>query len=90
MVPNIKASATPTLDTPPEKPPKKEKDEEDEPKKKLHPFVEGLLMKLPDPDTDWPMDGRKKWLQAAVQVFELMYEDKEGTGSLKIEKDSAK
>jgi hypothetical protein len=42
-----------------------------------HPFVEGLLGKLPDSDTErvWSLEARKKWLEAAAKVFDLMYED---------------
>lgn len=39
----------------------------------LHPFVRGLLQKLPVPDTEWAVEGRAKWLTAAVNIFDLMY-----------------
>lgn len=39
----------------------------------LHPFVEGLLKTLPDPGADWAIGKRVKWLQAASNIFDLIY-----------------
>jgi hypothetical protein len=39
----------------------------------LHPFIKGLLDKLPEPETEWALEGRKKWLQTALNIFDLMY-----------------
>ena len=39
-----------------------------------HPFIEGLLQKLPKPDTEWPFEARKKWLLTASNIFDLMYQ----------------
>ncbi len=50
-----------------------------------HPFIAGLLKTLPEADSDWPMDARRKWLQAASHIFELIYKDSESKGSLRIE-----
>lgn len=50
-----------------------------------HPFIEGLLKTLPAADSDWPMDSRRKWLQAASHIFDLIYKDSESKGSLRIE-----
>lgn len=57
-----------------------------------HPFINGLLKTLPPADSDWPMDARRKWLQAASTIFEVIYKDSESKGSLRIEiqKDSAR
>jgi hypothetical protein len=49
-----------------------------EPENAIHPFIEGLLKTLPPPDTDWETEGRKKWLQAAAGIFDLMYKSKDG------------
>jgi hypothetical protein len=38
-----------------------------------HPFIEGLLNKLPKADTPWSLADRKKWLQTASNIFDLMY-----------------
>jgi hypothetical protein len=38
-----------------------------------HPFIKGLLDKLPTPETPWPKEARKKWLQTAINIFDLMY-----------------
>jgi hypothetical protein len=47
----------------------------------LHPFIQGLLSSLPEPETNWTMEGRAKWLQAAANIFDLMYK---GTGNITI------
>lgn len=44
-----------------------------QPKSSFHPFVEGLLQKLPPTETEWPLTDRRKWLQTAANVFDLMY-----------------
>jgi hypothetical protein len=41
----------------------------------MHPFIVGLLKTLPAADTSWPAEGRKKWLQAAENIFGLIYKD---------------
>jgi hypothetical protein len=48
-----------------------------------HPFIEGLLKTLPEPDTDWAAAGRIKWLQTAANIFDLMY--KGDGGGIKVE-----
>ena len=61
-------------------------------KKKRHPFIEGLLDKLPEEETEWTLEGRKKWLQTASNIFDLMYTapDSEGELSVTLAKTSAK
>lgn len=44
----------------------------------LHPFIQGLLTKLPEPDSEWAIDDRLKWLQTAANIFDLMYEGEGG------------
>jgi hypothetical protein len=39
----------------------------------VHPFVQGLLMSLPQPGTPWPLSERVDWLRAAVHSFNLIY-----------------
>ena len=39
----------------------------------LHPFVQGLLKTLPEPETEWPSSARVKWLQTAANIFDLIY-----------------
>ncbi|MGD0024848.1 MAG: hypothetical protein ABSC37_09515 [Xanthobacteraceae bacterium] len=46
-----------------------------------HPFVQGLLDTLPEPNTNWTVEGRAKWLQAAANIFDLMYK---GSGEIHI------
>ncbi len=48
---------------------------------KLHPFVQGLLDTLPAPQTNWTVEGRAKWLQAAANIFDLIYQ---GSGAIEI------
>jgi hypothetical protein len=38
-----------------------------------HPLIEGLFSKLPDPEAQWPLAARQKWLQTAASIFDLMY-----------------
>jgi hypothetical protein len=47
-----------------------------------HPFIEGLLKTLPEPGTQWSAQDRAKWLNAAAQIFGLIYE---GDGSLNVQ-----
>ena len=47
----------------------------------LHPFVQGLLDSLPEPETNWTVEGRAKWLQAAANIFDLMYK---GNGDISV------
>ncbi len=47
----------------------------------LHPFVRGLIEALPAPGTNWALEGRAKWLQAAANNFDLMYL---GSGTISI------
>ncbi len=47
----------------------------------LHPFIEGLLDTLPEPHTNWTIEGRAKWLQAAAHIFDLIYN---GSGEIDI------
>ena len=46
--------------------------------KALHPFIQGLLDALPEPGTNWALEGRAMWLQAAAFNFNLMYKGGEG------------
>ncbi len=41
----------------------------------LPPFVQGLLEILPEPGADWPPVKREQWLEAARNIFALMYGD---------------
>lgn len=48
----------------------------------LHPFIAGLLERLPEPDTEWSVAERVKWLQTAASIFGLIYQ---GEGDIKVE-----
>lgn len=50
-----------------------------------HPFIEGLLERLPQPDTVWSIEGRAAWLEAAASVFKLIYQ---GDGRITITAES--
>jgi hypothetical protein len=39
----------------------------------LHPFIQGLLKTLPEPETEWASPARVKWLQTAANIFDLIY-----------------
>ncbi len=44
----------------------------------LHPFIRGLLQKLPEPESEWSIEARAKWLITAANIFDLMYSDSGG------------
>lgn len=48
-----------------------------------HPFIVGLLERLPPLESDWDSERRAKWLQAAAQMFDLLYSG--DTGSIVVE-----
>ena len=50
----------------------------------INPFVEGLLKKLPEEGTEWTLEGRKRWLEAASHIFNLVYEGNEADRLLEI------
>lgn len=52
-----------------------------------HPFVEGLLQTMPEPGTLWAIEGRAAWLEAAANVFKLMYQ---GDGKITVSADVSK
>jgi hypothetical protein len=54
----------------------------------LHPFIQGLLDTLPEPGTNWAVEGRAKWLQAAGNIFDLMYKG-DGEITVKVEQNTA-
>jgi hypothetical protein len=92
--PAIKGSAITTApvvsEEEPEKPDKKRKHDEDE---RRHPLIAGLLKELPEPQTEWTTENRKKWLEMASTIFNVIYKDSDDSrGSLKVivEKSSAK
>lgn len=50
-----------------------------------HPLIDGLIKALPADGENWPLDSRKKWLQAAAMNFDFVYQDSpEETGALKV------
>ncbi len=55
----------------------------------LHPFIQGLLKTLPDPErqSEWPLALRVKWLQTAANIFDLLYE---GEGGIEVRAESGK
>jgi hypothetical protein len=92
VMPSIKASAaaTPAPEVEPEKTDKKKEKTEDERK---HPLIEGLLQELPPSKSEWSTEDRKKWLEMASTIFNVIYKDSDDSrGSLKVvvERNSAK
>ena len=47
----------------------------------LHPFIQGLLKTLPEPESEWSVADRAKWLRTAANVFGLIYK---GEGNITI------
>jgi hypothetical protein len=41
------------------------------------PLIQGLVQRLPAPDTVWSLDERAKWLRTAASIFDLVYTDSE-------------
>lgn len=52
-----------------------------------HPFIEGLLQTLPQPNTVWSIEGRASWLEAAATTFKLMYQ---GEGKITVKAEQPK
>lgn len=51
-----------------------------------HPFIIGLIQTLPEPNSEWKLQERRKWLLAAANIFDLIYVDSdEDGGGLTIE-----
>jgi hypothetical protein len=96
VIPPMQSAAAPAVNPPGDQntDKKKKKGEDGEEEKPLHPFIKGLLDKLPPADEEWSNDKRAKWLQAAVNIFDLMYtepeEDTKRTITIGFQKDSAK
>jgi len=92
--PALKASAAPaTPAVEPEDDEKKKNKENDDDKPRRHFLIEGLLNELPEPQTEWTTEDRKKWLEMASAIFNVIYKDSDDSrGSLKVvvEKNSAK
>jgi hypothetical protein len=38
------------------------------------PLIQGLVDRLPKPDSIWSLDDRVKWLRTAANIFVLIYE----------------
>jgi hypothetical protein len=56
-----------------------------------HPLIEGLFSKLPQPETEWSLQSRQKWLQTAANIFDLMYvpnEAEAGELAIRVERTS--
>jgi len=94
VMPSIKASSTPVL-TPEEEQeePEIEKKKKESERERRHPLIEGLLKELPEPQTEWTTEDRKKWLEMASTIFNVIYKGSDNNlSSLKvvIEKNSVK
>lgn len=50
----------------------------------LHPFIQGLLKTLPQPEEDWPVEARTKWLQTAANIFDLIYSGNDESSSISV------
>lgn len=71
----------------------KKKKKDDDSDERRHPLIEGLLKELPQPQSEWTTEDRKKWLEMASTIFNVIYKDSDDSrGSLRVvvEKTSAK
>ena len=41
-------------------------------------LIQGLVDRLPEPDSIWSLDDRVKWLRTAANIFALIYQCREG------------
>jgi len=57
----------------------------------LDPLIQGFLNKLPEPNSAWGIEGRKKWLQLVLGILDVMYTGAEEGKTLviKVENESA-
>jgi len=39
-----------------------------------HPFIEGLIQTLPEPNTPWSTKDRANWLNTAANIFKIIYQ----------------
>ena len=46
--------------------------------KSLDPLIQGLVNRLPEPDSIWSLNDRIKWLRTAANIFGLIYKCGEG------------
>jgi hypothetical protein len=87
VMPSIKASApaaAPLVVEPDAEPEKKKKKEEDDAPRR-HPLIEGLLKELPEPQSEWTSDERRKWLEMASTIFNVIYKDADDNkGTLRV------
>jgi hypothetical protein len=49
------------------------------------PLIQGLVDRLPKPDSVWSLDDRGKWLRAAAVIFTLVYKTPEGDRETRLE-----
>jgi len=52
--------------------------QEDSTVKSLDPFIQGLVNRLPEPDSIWSLNDRVKWLRTAANIFGLIYKCHDG------------
>lgn len=76
--PNLNALAQPTVAAPSAAPPLSSSGESGGAGD--HPFIKGLVGKLPLPETEWDLTARAKWLTTAANIFDLMYQSGPDTG----------
>jgi hypothetical protein len=85
VMPSVRASAAATPAPEPESGDEKKKKEKEEHEERRHPLIEGLLKELPEPQTEWTTEERKKWLEMASTIFNVIYKDSDDSrGSLKV------
>jgi len=91
--PTVKGSASAPAVSPAEPEPEKKKKPREDDDEDQHPFIKGLLTKLPKPDEEWSQEGRAKWLETAANIFDLLYKNSDDNNrviSIRVEKDSAR
>lgn len=51
-----------------------------QPQSQMEPLIRGLIEKLPPSNSDWNLTDRARWLNAAANIFDLMYEGGDDAG----------
>ena len=89
--PATKASAAPDQSSPTPDLERTDKKKAKEDEERKHPLIEGLIKELPEPQSEWTIEARKRWLEAASTIFNIIFKDSDDSrGSLRIEVEKEK
>src|ERR1035437_8648889 len=78
-------ASSPPPEIPSQKPNRKGSDSGDGGGGECDPAIQGLIKRLPPPDSDWPLEKQARWLLAVSHAFEVVYPREDDGRSLKVE-----